>query len=748
MASIVEQTPYNEYTGNGVATAYGFEFQLLDNGDFVASIDGVEVPSSDYTLSSLTQAGGTCTFDTAPANGTAVLLERVIALERDTDYQYNGDLREETLDRDFNRLWQALQGQAASLGGALRLPYPEMAAEFPSAANRINKLVGFDALGELTLTAPADGSSVSLAQQLADPTVVGNGDAMLAVKNSASVALSTTQHQKNEDAFTAMDVVDDLLKAAIRALTSTVDLALTLQPYMQYCYTNDRDVVWPAGQYSFTPIVITCTGGNFSHGFKITGAGQNVTRLRKNGSSSSSLITIQSADPVSGAPVSIQLFMSDLTIDGVGETGPGLRLAGVAVFHIDNVGITDTTVAIDLQSSLIGSVTRCKIVSNQVGIKSRKTGVAYCNHLTIGDNQLTNNTQFALDIGACDTLNVYDNQIEENGVNQSTATVTISNATPAVVTWNSHGLSAEDPVVFTTSGSLPTGLVVDYCYYVSATGLSANSFQVSATPGGASLATSSAGSGTHTASSARTGAVVLRDTCVDELGSAVFNFQGNRFEGNRGSDLRAEYMSTAFGATLHLECSQMAGTNDGPMILIGYMRKVEISHSWAPVGSSTWNICCEQGQLENVEVINLKRPRVQPSDSRAYWTITNARFGGVDHVSGEKVSWIASLTGCTTVPTVTVQSTIQGKHVTHFTTATAQGVSNTNAASLTGMPPDMWPLTASTQSLWTRDNGTNDVIGRSSVGTNGVISLGNGNSSVFTASGNKGVATNTFAYQI
>lgn len=77
--------------------------------------------------------------------------------------------------------------------------------------------------------------------------------------------------------------------------------------------------------------------------------------------------------------------------------------------------------------------------------------------------------------------------------------VTISNASPGVVTWNGHGLVAGQPVVFSTTGALPTGLTAGTIYYVVSGGLTANTFSVAATPGGTAIDTSSAGSGTHTA---------------------------------------------------------------------------------------------------------------------------------------------------------------------------------------------------------------------------------------------------------
>ena len=76
--------------------------------------------------------------------------------------------------------------------------------------------------------------------------------------------------------------------------------------------------------------------------------------------------------------------------------------------------------------------------------------------------------------------------------------VTISNASPAIVTEAAHGLTANKEVFFTTTGALPTGLTVDVIYYVVGASITTNTFEVSATSGGSAINTSSAGSGTHT----------------------------------------------------------------------------------------------------------------------------------------------------------------------------------------------------------------------------------------------------------
>jgi len=78
------------------------------------------------------------------------------------------------------------------------------------------------------------------------------------------------------------------------------------------------------------------------------------------------------------------------------------------------------------------------------------------------------------------------------------STVTITIAAPGIVTWAAHGLSVNDTIRFTTTGALPTGLAINTTYYVK-TVLSANTFTVSASAGGAAITTTGTQSGTQTA---------------------------------------------------------------------------------------------------------------------------------------------------------------------------------------------------------------------------------------------------------
>ena len=80
---------------------------------------------------------------------------------------------------------------------------------------------------------------------------------------------------------------------------------------------------------------------------------------------------------------------------------------------------------------------------------------------------------------------------------QVSHTVTISNASPGVVTDTGHGLVQGQALYLTTTGTLPNPLTPNTIYYVN--NPMTDTYELSATYGGSSINTTTAGSGTHTA---------------------------------------------------------------------------------------------------------------------------------------------------------------------------------------------------------------------------------------------------------
>lgn len=98
---------------------------------------------------------------------------------------------------------------------------------------------------------------------------------------------------------------------------------------------------------------------------------------------------------------------------------------------------------------------------------------------------------------------------------------TITIASPAVITLNSHGLTVNDSVQFTTSGALPTGISPSTNYYVISAGLTSNAFEISATRGGSAINTSGSQNGTHTLILTTPVAVGNQDTRLPTAGQAA-----------------------------------------------------------------------------------------------------------------------------------------------------------------------------------------------------------------------------------
>ncbi|HCM9263607.1 TPA: hypothetical protein N5L08_004627 [Enterobacter hormaechei subsp. hoffmannii] len=163
--SVPNQTPYIIYNANGLTTVFPFEFYIINSGDIQVTINGTVI-TSGYTVSGVGNiGGGDVIFITPPASGSVVMLERVVPMYRLTDYQDNGDLLADTVNKDFDRLWMAIQRYGIHLGLALRRPL--FGGPFDAEGYRIEKLA--DPVNSQDAVTKKYLESVSLARVLRVP---------------------------------------------------------------------------------------------------------------------------------------------------------------------------------------------------------------------------------------------------------------------------------------------------------------------------------------------------------------------------------------------------------------------------------------------------------------------------------------------------------------------------------------------------------------------------------------------------
>lgn len=186
------------------------------------------------------------------------------------------------------------------------------------------------------------------------------------------------------------------------------------------------------------------------------------------------------------------------------------------VLHGLHVGeVSQSALArVDLERSRLAAETQENILPHVIGKGQFRPGSLYVGETTSSaksrllpfiktntDTALLECSASALRIWISDTV-LTRPSVTSTIVNSSfataSATITVTIASPGVVTWTSHGFTGNEPVSFATTGALPTGLTAGTIYYVVTASVTANTFTVSATAGGAAINTSGSQSGTHT----------------------------------------------------------------------------------------------------------------------------------------------------------------------------------------------------------------------------------------------------------
>jgi hypothetical protein len=145
--TVSSNTPRVQYTANGTRTAYDFAFAIFTDGDLQVYIDSVQ-QFSGYTITT-TSGGGTVTFAAPPASGLVVTLERVLILQRTTDFQDGANFAAHTLNYQFDYAVSAIQQIDAATPAMLQFDRDEIPplTTLPSRAIRADKLLGFDDTG-------------------------------------------------------------------------------------------------------------------------------------------------------------------------------------------------------------------------------------------------------------------------------------------------------------------------------------------------------------------------------------------------------------------------------------------------------------------------------------------------------------------------------------------------------------------------------------------------------------------------
>lgn len=404
--AVTEQTPVTQHAGNGLATAFAYNFLLLQASDLKVSVNGI-VLTGGYTVSGVGNAsGGSVLMSTPPASGAVVLLYRQTIKARPTDYQESGDLLAQTVNRDFDRVVMMVQeavSGASTNTAALRAPSGETLLPLPSAAERALRVQAYDAAGQPVLIPGVDpGSATALAMDLASGAV-GKGSKLVAFIQRLTGAVQRWVEDKFSESVSVLDFGADPtgVASALAAFQAATDAARrvyvppgTYRLDGRWLITQDNTavVLGPNVTLQVSGYTWNGTQSPFGNQIHITGDGCSIV-----GSGPSSLIQLVSGSQANGIGLlhATGLLVRDLVLDGgkAGVTGitDDTFQSGISIIcHMDG-GVTKDCAAV------VSGVEIRNWLQYGVNVYGNKTGGIKISNCDIHDNGKTGD---ALSVGA------------------------------------------------------------------------------------------------------------------------------------------------------------------------------------------------------------------------------------------------------------------------------------------------------------------------------------------------------------
>jgi hypothetical protein len=175
-----EIEPIIRYVANGTQVEFGYPFPIFASEDLKVFINGAPQLSAFDVYDAGNTEGGRVVFDLPPVTGSIITLERLLPLERMTDFLEGGDFSAQSINNELDYLTASVQQVQRALSPMLRYSDHENPANvvLPDRVQRANKALGFDGDG--------NPQAVSLEGSMAAPDFTAYG---------IGAVTRTTQHK-------------------------------------------------------------------------------------------------------------------------------------------------------------------------------------------------------------------------------------------------------------------------------------------------------------------------------------------------------------------------------------------------------------------------------------------------------------------------------------------------------------------------------------------------------------------------
>ena len=235
MSAISSTISSGPYAGTGAQTVFPFDFTAASTLEVGAKIDDVEAGGFSVTLNG---TGGSVTFSTPPANGSAILLYSKPDFIQASTFETEGDYDMETVNRINQR--SAIRDLVIK-SRALMLADGQTASDIPPVEN--GKYLATDGAGGF-LWSDGTGADAGLRTDLAQPNT------LIAFRSSRGPAITRLLRDRVGEVVSAKDyVVGDGNAVDTEAYQALVNFQPAEIVYPEGCsIAVDATILWPGNQ--------------------------------------------------------------------------------------------------------------------------------------------------------------------------------------------------------------------------------------------------------------------------------------------------------------------------------------------------------------------------------------------------------------------------------------------------------------------------------------------------------------------